>query len=45
MFTSEKTNVSEEKLRQLQEELSKAQADRISKQSRHEVARSSPPET
>ena len=45
MFTSEKTNVSEEKLRQLQEELSKAQADRISKQSRYEMARSSAPET
>lgn len=45
MFTSEKTNVSEEKLRQLQEELSKAQADRISRQSRYEMARGSAPET
>ena len=45
MFTSEKTNVAEEKLRQLQEELSKAQADRISRQSRYEMAHSSAPET
>jgi capsular exopolysaccharide synthesis family protein len=44
MFTSEKTNISEEKLRQLQEELSKAQADRITTQSRWEITRTSPPE-
>ena len=38
LFTSEKDSVSEEKLRQLQAELSKAQADRISTQSRFEMA-------
>jgi capsular exopolysaccharide synthesis family protein len=40
MFTAEKNSVSEEKLRQLQESLSKAQADRVARQSRYEVARS-----
>jgi capsular exopolysaccharide synthesis family protein len=45
MFTSEKNNVSEDKLRQLQEALSKAQADRVARQSRFEMANSSPPET
>jgi capsular exopolysaccharide synthesis family protein len=47
LFTGnkEKRNVSEEKLRQLQEELSRAQADRIAKQSRYEMAQNSPPET
>lgn len=44
IFTQEKTNVSEEKLRQLQQELSSAQADRIAKQSRDEMAQSSPPD-
>ena len=38
MFTSEKQNVSEEKLRQLQLSLSTAQADRVGKQSRFEMA-------
>ncbi len=38
MFTSEKQNVSEEKLRQLQLALSTAQADRVSMQSRYEMA-------
>lgn len=42
IFTGEKTNVSEEKLRQLQEELTKAQSDRVSKQSRWEMATSAP---
>lgn len=42
MFTGEKDNVAEERLKQVQEELSKAQADRISKQSIYELARSSP---
>ncbi len=37
LFTSEKDNVAEEKLRQLQEELSKAQADRVASQSRYEL--------
>jgi polysaccharide biosynthesis transport protein len=38
MFTSEKDNVAEEKLRQLQQELSRAQADRVTKQSQSELA-------
>lgn len=42
IFTGEKTNVSEEKLRQLQEELTKAQTDRVNKQSRWEMASSAP---
>jgi capsular exopolysaccharide synthesis family protein len=37
--------MSEDKLRQLQEALSKAQADRVARQSRFEMANSSPPET
>jgi len=47
LFTGDKDkqNVSEDKLRQLQQELSKAQADRIGKQSRYELAQSAPPET
>jgi capsular exopolysaccharide synthesis family protein len=45
LFTSdEKTNVSEQKLLQVQQALSTAQTDRISKQSRWEMATSSPPE-
>ncbi len=45
MFTDDdKNNVSEEKLRQVQEVLSAAQADRISKESRVEMAKTSPPE-
>jgi succinoglycan biosynthesis transport protein ExoP len=44
MFTSEKTNVSEEKLKQLQQNLSAAQGERITKQSRFEMATTSPPE-
>jgi polysaccharide biosynthesis transport protein len=39
LFTSEKENVSEEKLRQLQAALSAAQADRVAKQSRYEITR------
>jgi capsular exopolysaccharide synthesis family protein len=43
LFTSEKDNVAEEKLRQLQLELSKAQADRVTRQSQYErVAAASP---
>lgn len=38
------TNVSEDKLRQVQQSLSLASADRVAKQSRLEIARSSPPE-
>jgi len=45
LFTSEKNNVLEEKLRQLQEELSKAQADRIAKQSKYELALTASPES
>lgn len=40
----EKTDVSEEKLRQLQAELSRAQADRAAAQSRYEVATTAAPE-
>ena len=39
LFTSDKKNVAEEKLSQLQGALSKAQADRIEAQSRYEIAR------
>jgi capsular exopolysaccharide synthesis family protein len=38
MFTSEKDNVADEKLRQLQQELSRAQADRVIRQSKYELA-------
>ena len=44
IFTDEKKNVSEEKLVQLQGELSKATTDRIAKQSRYELAQSSAPD-
>ena len=45
LFTSdEKTNVSEQQLLQIQQALSAAQTDRISKQSRWEMANSSPAE-
>ena len=44
-FTSEKDNAAELKLKQLQEELSKAQADRIAKQSRYELAAGASPES
>jgi capsular exopolysaccharide synthesis family protein len=40
LFTSDKNSVAEEKLRQMQEELSKAQADRVSRQSRYQMAKS-----
>jgi capsular exopolysaccharide synthesis family protein len=42
LFTSEKDNVAEEKLRQLQQELSKAQADRVARQSQYELATKTP---
>jgi capsular exopolysaccharide synthesis family protein len=45
LFTSEKDNVAEEKLRQLQEELSKAQADRVDRQSKYELVSTAPPES
>lgn len=44
VFTGEKNNVAEDRLRQLQEELSKAQADRVAKQSRYELALRGHPE-
>jgi capsular exopolysaccharide synthesis family protein len=45
LYTSEKENVAEAKLQQLQSELSGAQASRIDKQSSYELAKSGPPET
>src|SRR5208337_64352 len=45
IFTREKSSVSEDKLKQLQDELVKAQGDRVSKQSRWEMARSAPSES
>ncbi len=44
VFMDEKTNVSGDKLKQLQQELSTATGDRIAKQSRYEMAQSSPPD-
>jgi len=43
--SSDKTNVSEDKLRQLQEELSRASSDRATAQSRYEIAKSASPES
>lgn len=45
IYTGDKQNVSEDKLRELQTELSKAQADRVDKQSRFEIARSVTPDS
>ena len=42
LFTSDRDNVAEEQLKQLQEGLSHARADRIAKQSRFELATTSP---
>jgi polysaccharide biosynthesis transport protein len=44
LYTSEKENVAEAKLQQLQSELSSAQARRIDKQSSYEAAKNSPPD-
>jgi succinoglycan biosynthesis transport protein ExoP len=41
-FTDEKTSVEEDKLRSLQKDLLAAQSDRVSKQSKYEMAASSP---
>lgn len=41
---SERTNIEEDKLRQLQEECSKAQSDRIAKQARWEMTKTSSPD-
>ena len=40
LFTSDTGSVSDDKLRQLQEELSRAQGDRLAKEARHELAKS-----
>jgi len=45
LFTSEKDNVAEEKLRQLQEELSRAHADRVASQSKYELLSTASPES
>jgi polysaccharide biosynthesis transport protein len=45
LFTSEKDNVAEDKLRELQDELSKAQADRVASQSKYELASTASPES
>jgi capsular exopolysaccharide synthesis family protein len=45
VFTSEKDSVAEQRLRELQEELSKAQGDRVAKQSRYETALRAAPES
>ena len=45
VFTAEKDNVAEAKLRQLQEELSKAQADRVARQSKFELTRTVSPDS
>ncbi len=45
VFTEEKNSVSEQKLRQLQEELSKAQAERVARQSKYETALHAAPES
>jgi capsular exopolysaccharide synthesis family protein len=45
IFTDETTNVATEKLQQLQQNLSAATADRITKQSRYELAQNAPPES
>jgi capsular exopolysaccharide synthesis family protein len=44
IFTDENTNVATEKLQQLQGQLSQATADRITKQSHYELAKTSPPD-
>ena len=45
LFTAEKDNVAEEKLKQLQQELSRAQADRVTHQSKYELASTASPES
>lgn len=45
IYTGDKQNISEDKLRELQTEVAKAQADRVERQSRFEVARSNTPES
>jgi capsular exopolysaccharide synthesis family protein len=43
IFTSEKKNIAEEKLSQLQDELSRAEASRIAAQARYDIAKGSSP--
>ncbi len=45
IFTDDSTNIDTEKLQQLQQQLSNATADRITKQSHFELAKNSPPDT
>ena len=45
VFTQEKGNVTEDKLRQVQDELTRARAERFSKQSRYELALKAPIES
>jgi capsular exopolysaccharide synthesis family protein len=45
LFTNEKDNVDDQKLKQLQGELGSARADRINKQSRYELALKTPPDS
>jgi polysaccharide biosynthesis transport protein len=45
IYTGDKQNISEGKLRELQAELSKAQADRVDKQSKSEIARTATPDS
>jgi capsular exopolysaccharide synthesis family protein len=44
-FTSEKENLAENRLKEIQDELSKAQADRIGSQAKSEAAKSKPPDS
>jgi capsular exopolysaccharide synthesis family protein len=44
-FTSEKENLTEDRLKEIEGELSKAQADRISNQTKFEAAKSKPPDS
>lgn len=45
LFTDEKTNVTTDKLKQVQESLTKAQTERVQKQSRWEMANTAPADT
>ena len=45
IFTDPQTNIADQKLEQIQAELSAATADRIAKQSRFELAQSAPPDS
>lgn len=45
MYTGEKESVSEDRLRQLQQELLKAESDRVSKQSKYELSTSATPDS